>query len=200
MVDINSLFKSQTDEYFSDFIQHLHLELDIVNGPWICGGTARRLWQGEPWENHDIDLFFPNQDSFNRTLLLLWPHQGGHETHKTTNATTYNIQFNDKNYKVQCICKEYYKTVYDLWQSFDFTVCCFATDGKLIMADINAAKDVNTKTMSYVPGSTRPIDGRRVTKYGIYGFNPTKHILTELRKDHRNQTLTAKWSSTDDYT
>lgn len=200
MIEIKSLFKSQTDENFSDLINHLGLELDIVNGPWICGGTARRLWQNETWEAHDIDLFFPNADSLNKTALLLWPHRGDQGVHATANATTYTISFNNKNYKVQCICKEYYKTVHDVWQTFDFTVCCFATDAKTVMADHNAVKDINTKTMRYVPGSTRPIDGRRVTKYGIYGFNPTKYILEELRKDHRNKTLMNNWSSNDDYT
>ena len=37
---------------------------DLKNGPWIAGGVARRLWFDEPWKDADVDVFFPNIESF----------------------------------------------------------------------------------------------------------------------------------------
>jgi hypothetical protein len=34
--------------------------LHMHEGPWITGGSARRLWQGEDWHVGDVDVFFVN--------------------------------------------------------------------------------------------------------------------------------------------
>lgn len=34
--------------------------LHMHEGPWITGGSARRLWQGEDWHQGDVDVFFVN--------------------------------------------------------------------------------------------------------------------------------------------
>ena len=34
--------------------------LDPVNGPWVAGGSARRLYEGKDWSSGDIDIFFAN--------------------------------------------------------------------------------------------------------------------------------------------
>jgi hypothetical protein len=35
-------------------------KLNMSQGPWITGGSARRLWQAEDWHKGDVDVFFVN--------------------------------------------------------------------------------------------------------------------------------------------
>ena len=34
--------------------------LDLLDGPWIAGGSARKLFLGQDWNSGDIDVFFRN--------------------------------------------------------------------------------------------------------------------------------------------
>ena len=35
--------------------------LNSEQGPWIAGGSARKLWLNEPWQSGDVDVFFTNE-------------------------------------------------------------------------------------------------------------------------------------------
>lgn len=56
--------KEITCPEFKSFLTKLKkkvgFEPNLTNGPWIAGGTARRLWFNEPWKDHDIDIFSSN--------------------------------------------------------------------------------------------------------------------------------------------
>mgnify|MGYP006272325901 CR=1 FL=1 len=48
-----------TDAKWAYVLNHLP-PVDLVNGPWIAGGSARRLWMDQNWCLGDIDVFFPD--------------------------------------------------------------------------------------------------------------------------------------------
>lgn len=196
---MSALYKPQTNEEFTALLDHLAIEFNLVHGPWISGGTARRLWHNEPWQDHDIDIFFRTEQSFARFTQLIYPYSDlNNQPYITKNATTYSIPFRSVNYKLQCICKKYYSNIFEVWKDFDFTVCCFATDGYTLVADEQALKDIEIRALRIIDGTNRKIDGRRVTKYGIYGFNPTKQVLKELLDQKNQQSITTIWGANDD--
>ncbi len=197
---------------------------NLETGPWIAGGCARKLWFGEPWDTGDIDLFFPSVESFKRTCDILEnivnesivsdhvldgpyslkPKQSTSPVHRTENAITYKIQigriFPDL-VDVQAIRKQWHASLKDVFDSFDFTACRFATDGKLIVADEVSVNDSANKMLRLTDGSRsatpKRVGARRVIKYGIYGFCADREIMEELLSQHRRGTILA--ASGDDY-
>lgn len=200
MANIKHKFKTQSDNTFKDLIAYMGLDLGSTSGPWVAGGTARRLWCNQPWAEHDIDLFFANSESCDKTSKIINESCVKTETFESKNARTYKVPFNNVIYKVQCIYNRFYTDIFDIWKHFDFTVCCFATNGRIIIADPDAVDDVNTKTLRYSSRSNRSTNGVRIIKYGIYGFNPDKEILERLLTNIKGQTLDALWEDTNDYT
>jgi hypothetical protein len=47
--------------------------IDLVTGPWIAGGSARRLWLNQDWRVGDIDVFF--SDDLSRRMWYKKLHE-----------------------------------------------------------------------------------------------------------------------------
>ena len=196
-------FKALADSIMINLLEEIGIKTNIETGPWISGGTARRLWFGEKWTNADIDLFFHDEASFSLASSNLYLYSMAHGSelpHITKNAVTYKFQYKEQELKIQCINKKYHRDILDVWESFDYTVCCFALADNILMASQSALDDCTAKILRLIPNSSRGVDGRRVTKYGIYGFKPTRQILEELCKQHDDKNLTQDWDANDDYT
>lgn len=182
--------------------------LSMESGPWIAGGCARRLWYGLPWKASDVDLFFPDQASFDDACSLLETlhiktdviHADGYSTSLlqtkgptvTENAKTYLVQIG-KIYPniatVQVVCKQWPATVDDLFDNFDLTVCKFASDGRTVVAKPIAVDDCQSMTLRSEPDSNlMPLAGR-IVKYSIYGFEPSREIMFNILRSHRNGSL-----------
>jgi hypothetical protein len=203
MQDYSIRFKPLADSNMINLLDDIGIKTSIDTGPWISGGTARRLWFNEPWQNADIDLFFQDEVSFGLVANQLYLYESAHNQeppHITKNAVTYKFEYKGQELKIQCINRTYHPNIINVWESFDWTVCCFAVADNIIMASDLALKDCRDKVLRIVPNSTRKIDGRRVTKYGIYGFVPSKEILQELCRQRTEQIITQSWANEDDYT
>ena len=48
---------------FQQFIHKLPT-LDNHYGPWLAGGSVRKLWQGLPWWSGDVDVFFSSREQY----------------------------------------------------------------------------------------------------------------------------------------
>ena len=187
---------------------------NLQNGPWIAGGTARRLWHRLPWIDHDVDVFFPNVKSWqdaHRTMDILVGKQASELAHNspknlsvfgleykewcpskhvTTNATTFNVKILNIKLRIQLIYRQYYKDLQDLWATFDFTVCKFATDGHVVAADLAAINHCDQNRLSMNPHCQQKLSARRVIKYSLHGFNADYDTIAELLKQRREMTLT----------
>ena len=64
---------------------------NLEEGPWIAGGSARKLWQGKPWRNHDVDFFFRNPKQFCSMIERIHEFGKVERTYETQHAITYNI-------------------------------------------------------------------------------------------------------------
>lgn len=65
---------------------------DLEHGPWVAGGSVRKVFQGLPWKSQDIDFFFSSASQFyafkNRIGEL---GQVSKNCYQTQNAITYTI-------------------------------------------------------------------------------------------------------------
>jgi hypothetical protein len=61
--NFNQTFRPIKDEQFINIINILG-NFDIINGPWIAGGSIRKLWQDIEWQDGDIDIFFNCRNQF----------------------------------------------------------------------------------------------------------------------------------------
>lgn len=185
---------------------------DMEQGPWISGGAARRLWYNIPYDSHDIDIFFPNPEQWNNADRNLDSYVNNESTKgfvnklikfigftdelsctnsvfRSQNSTTYELLVDKRKIRVQIIKKYYGKTLEDIWQNFDFTVCKFATDGKTLVADQEALDHCEKKMIYLNKDASGLFDVKRVIKYSIYGFTPCEEICSEIIKNYKNGTM-----------
>ena len=188
--------------------------LDIKNGPWIAGGSARLLWYDKfnlvsKSNIHDIDIFVKDDAQFfkitkkikNTSIFRLLFHNIQHPLiYETPNAVTYTFrhQFTyhvtygyDIVFRLQVI-KNYGPSITEIMDKFDLTVCKFATDGKILIADSNAIDDVSNNVLRINNTFTGKLNAVRVTKYAAYGFDPEPKIIHTLIEQIKNNELDGK--------
>lgn len=153
-------------EKLQQVLSHLP-QIDIEKGPWIAGGSARRLLQGEGLASGDIDIFFPNYASWE----FFSKHLSSYEIIvKTKKATTFLIE----GMKVQIIRRAFYKDLISVFKDFDFTVCQIATDGKNIACTKQSHLDIVDQILRLATQGTisKHTLVQRMSKYVNYGFLP----------------------------
>jgi len=165
------------------------LGCDIQTGPWIAGGTPRLLWFAEDQTGHDIDVFFPNIHCLENAHVIMKTITQS-TGYQTMNACTYTVVHNGKTIEVQLISKHFYKSLDALFNDFDFTVCKFATDGKILVGDSEGVEHCKNKQLSWNEKSNQTISPYRVIKYSTYGFDIDNHILHSLVKKYNNNPTT----------
>jgi hypothetical protein len=155
-------------------------EMNLVTGPWIAGGAARRLLQGSSLQDGgaDVDFFFPTQQSWRAFDAILKKYPVIHESSR---ATLYDV----KGLKIQIIQRRFYDTINEVFRDFDFAVCQIATDGKNLAYTKQAYENITTGTLSMaiqgIVSSSTMIS--RMTKYINYGFLPVPGLHAELVKN-----------------
>lgn len=109
-----------------NIVQTIYASSD--HGPWIAGGCGRQVVVNDKMFN-DIDVWFRTVYQLEQTKNRLSDAFGYemYETYNSENATTYQIG----DYKVQLIKRAYYKSIEDVFGSFDFTCCQVALDENL---------------------------------------------------------------------
>lgn len=197
------------------------VECDLNRGPWVAGGSVRKVWFDIPWEDQDVDFFFPNQQSFNRfsatmhgrfktddgyfspgtirgvltSLSDLFSDQKHHiEMFSTENADTWKMS-GDEGWKIQAIRKEYPGSVNELFNGFDFTICQFATDGETMVATRAAIEDCERKVFNLSSDQPGAMSMARIAKYSAYGFSPDDDLMTSMLKSFNNDEPMGAWDA-----
>lgn len=205
--------KPLTDQRFKDFIQKLP-PINMHTGPWITGGSARRLWQDQDWTQGDVDVFFANEEqriSWLAELDKIWnfvPKKRTIEvkplgweltiesntqscdlgpgfhctlTMQTTNATSFDMTVpgtpkGSNLYQLQVIHVRLAPSLHELWQTFDFNLCCFAVDATHIYADPLALQDLAQNTISLRSAPSKNLS-LRVLKHHTQGIGVSDELL-----------------------
>lgn len=136
---------------------------------WIAGGFIRRWWFNIK-QDSDIDLFFDSQETYNRVCeglakIATEPVKISQFNHM------YLIKITDTwTIKVQAIRHLFYKSIHDLFDSFDFTICQFAySNGAIIISELGLIdgqrKRLVPHKITYGASSLR-----RIIKYSQQGY------------------------------
>jgi len=59
--NFNIVIEPMHDKNFISFINKIG-KFDIHAGPWIAGGSVRKVWQGLDWRHQDVDVFFRSKE------------------------------------------------------------------------------------------------------------------------------------------
>jgi hypothetical protein len=167
----------------------------IAHGPWIAGGSIRKLWQGVKWKDGDIDFFFKsrvqcanfrqhidkiftqkvfNNDLNDPPLITIF------NTYTSDNAASYDISCNNEIIKIQTIFKQFHETAEDMINTFDFTVCQFISDGNTMWATQEAVDDLNSLKLRKTTTTKNKIKIGRALKYTAYGFEPNMELMLPI--------------------
>jgi len=98
----------------------LNFDINSLNGiGWVAGGSIRRWFNGEPYNNSDIDIFLKEEDYISEVIENL---KLKNELFTTKNSITFLL--NDQ--KIQIIKTLFSENIEDLFDHFDFKHCQFA--------------------------------------------------------------------------
>lgn len=155
--------------------------LNIISGPCIAGGAARRVYQGLPLQDADIDVFFFSYSQLAEAKKFLL-ERGANLKHESKAAWSFTVPVQDIEYKIQLIRRRTYGNSEDLIKDFDFTVCQIVTDGEHFIHAKETFPDIDEKKLRLAPeGRVAPVNiARRAVKYLNYGFTPVDGVMEKV--------------------
>lgn len=174
MLNIENFVKSRyPDSFYNDWesIYHKLHPMDLKDGVWLAGGAVRDLLLNNK-NVKDWDFFYNSEDYLKQHLEFLMspPNQIVLNTKtETPNCITLN---RSDGLKVQLIKIAFYPSIFELLDSFDYTICQFAMErgsGNMIHRP-ESLWDLARKRL-VINKITYPIASvRRLVKYGNRGF------------------------------
>lgn len=191
---------------------------NLEEGPWIAGGSVRKVWEGKPWQTQDVDFFFRSQKQFEMLTERISEFGKVEQEYKTSNASTYTIycgpnrnpsiwNINDlfdqtDNYNkadnwltIQLVQKRWHENAWQLINDFDLGLSQFVTDGSVIIATDQAVKDATDGIIRPNEQNPKEITPMRLAKYCAYGFEPDIELLKTVLKT----TITTGFNGNADY-
>lgn len=167
------------------------LKFNIDTGPWIAGGAVMQWVEGrsvhkrEEPPPHDIDVFFRDQEQFTKFFEHLWnlrsyQNVSVFERHRSKNAITVDVFIDNKGWwTIQCIQKNFYESAQEVIDHFDIRACMLVTDGRRIVAEPEAFRDIHKKQL--VIKNFRPESAlKRIVKYMAYGYKYSPELIKQL--------------------
>lgn len=138
------------------------------SGPWIVGGSVRRLLD-EQKQDSDFDVAFADAGQLETTQARL---EGlGFEVKRKEDAHVELVgQIDKKPARIQLLRITFAATPDAILDSFDFTICQFAYDGTDIIAGPWSMWDLARKKIALHKVTFAASSVRRLTKYAKQGY------------------------------
>jgi hypothetical protein len=112
--------------HWSNLGQIVTHALPGLNGAVVAGGAVRRSLLDHP-AGKDLDVFFENAQAASDFTAALKKAK-----FKLIDNTTRRQKYKKGEVVVDCVLAQYFETPKDVLADFDFTCCCFATDGEYL--------------------------------------------------------------------
>lgn len=200
---------SDLEIFIKNLNKFFNIKLSNTNGPFLAGGAVRRSICGstlnDKFQEVDFDLFFSSEEQYQQIRKIFndllqskntspaadfWIYknkQGVFVEHEKSTDDVDNffvrIIQEDKpelTYKIQLIKKIFFKDAANLIDSFDFTICQFATDGEDLLCGDFSLWDLARKRL-VVHKITYPVSSiRRLIKYTKQGFYVCNGAINDL--------------------
>ena len=158
---------------------------DVKNGPWIAGGAALRWWQGQPVGDSDIDVFCASAKQAEEVIERIKDYGRWQRKHESDNAVTLSYWSKEDSFKIwtiQIIKRRYFKSLEDIINSFDMTVCEIGTGGNEWVLGKQTAKDIRERNLR-LKMPLQPDALKRVVKYWTYGYLPVEGVLEAVQNN-----------------
>lgn len=172
----------------SEVIREVLPFLNMQTGPWVAGGAVRRIHEGDGLRFSDVDVFFPTDEMHSWAVKLfddrLKHKRGWSAVHIVERkdgpmSVTFQVLYDGQKYPIQFINKQFFKSIEDLLYGFDFTLAMWGTDGRKMVFDERAPRDLAAKTLVLHQFPKRP-KPNRLAKYVAQGFVPAPGVLTAM--------------------
>lgn len=151
------------------------------NGPWIGGGSVRRLIAGLP-QDSDFDFFFADQAQFDAFCKDM-KKRGAEVQHENDFNITFLLPkakakpIGDDEFtvagpelKVQAIRLRFHPTLAETLEGFDFSLCKFGYDGTSLVCGDYSLFDLASKRLVPDRISFGTSTLRRIIKYTKQGY------------------------------
>lgn len=151
-----------------------------VKGSWLAGGAIRRTIIKQPLDS-DFDFFFTDVDAKNNFVKNA-ESKGFVKTRETKHHTQLEGIIPDSKLPIiiQAINFQYYTSLDDVLDSFDYTVTQFGFDGENLVTTPYALWDLGRKRLA-IHKITYPVATmRRMLKYGKQGFTACGGCMADL--------------------
>lgn len=187
--DLEVFLARSTDKAFEEttLAKVLHeLPPLATDGPWIAGGALRRTLQGKEPES-DFDFFFRDEDQLKAFVLKLEEH-GMEKIRETAHHVHYRGRLGDECAirDVQCIRFAFYSSASAVIDSFDYTICMLAFDGRTLTLGDFTLWDLGRRRLA-INRITYPVATmRRMLKYASQGFTACKGCLAAILTETAN--------------
>ena len=154
-------------------------------GPWIAGGSLLRTYTERPiTEDSDFDVFFQNEAQANAYINTIKnaSYEGSNEDRKTNHYvvtktektqwhTTITLNYLNRLWKIQCVSFVFFKSISDLFDSFDFDLCMLAYDGNEITASKSTFDSIQSKKGKLLKINFPSVTLKRLVKYMRQGYD-----------------------------
>lgn len=170
---------------FEAFVAETKIELDYINGPWIAGGAIRRAIMRKPANESDIDLFFKTEKQMLETQekLLKYGYVKSLETEHSAffELREYPSYLSGRLFtKINLVFIDYYDGPEDVINTFDYTICQFATDLKTLVCGPYSLFDLANRRLRIHEIIYPNASLRRMVKYGKQGFTACDGTIVEF--------------------
>lgn len=146
---------------------------------WVAGGALKSYFLGK--KPTDIDIFFPNQEEFEKAKELF---HGDYPIFENDNVVKYKY----KDYTID-LCKKHFPTPQETIDNFDFTVTCCAVDSIQIYHHPSFFIDLAKKQLM-INKITYPVSTLwRLQKYILGGFRICKQEMLKIVKSIQDYTI-----------
>lgn len=157
----------------------LGFDLNMQEGPWVAGGAVRRTLMGGGVGESDIDVFCASSEQLAKCRSAL-EAKGGKQKRETEHNVEYSLKIGDSEQRIQFIRVAFYESADAVIDSFDFTICQFATDGKEVLCGPYSLWDLSRKRLVVHKITFAVASMRRVLKYTRQGFTACAGAMTDF--------------------
>lgn len=147
-----------------------------TQGIWFAGGSVRRGLLGHA-PGRDIDIFFKDEPT-----AFEYVQELRRRNFRTIEKTERRHKLKKGDLVVDCVFGQFFASPQALLEDFDFTCCCFATDGSTLWFDPVGLIDAERKYLRINNPAKLEYALGHAERYMREGFTAEPAVLDELLK------------------
>lgn len=176
-------FSQRRTPYLSRFLQVSHnaqIHFDHLNGPFLAGGSIRRLYDlylgNEVPGKFDFDIFFKDSMQYEEAYYKLFSVGAD-----LVSDTRLKADFLKEGFNFQLVRRGWFKNSEEVIKDFDITICCFAIDDSWqVLATHRAVHDLMMRRLEIDHMDDPLATFVRLMKYHRQGFNIGQTSLVDF--------------------